>query len=85
MNSFDAEMHVTRQKELARRAVENYAANGYPLPPRPRLVYKRALAGLGTRMVSWGYRLQGEIEQLSAGPVLAESLGLAANNPCSEN
>lgn len=85
MNSFDAEMHVTRQKEMARRAAENYAVSGYLRPSRPRLVYKRALAGLGARMVLWGYRLQGEIEQLSAAPVLADSLGLTASRPCSEN
>jgi hypothetical protein len=85
MNSFDAEMHVTRQKEMARRAAENYAALAHQPQTGPRLVYKRALAGLGSRMITLGYRLQGEFEQLSTAPALADSLGLSPNNPCPEN
>lgn len=84
MNSFDAEMHVTRQKEMARRAAESYAVMAHQPQSGPRLFYKRALAGLGSRMITLGYRLQGEIEQLSTAPALADSLGLTTNNHCAD-
>ena len=85
MNSFDGEMHVSRQKESARRAAENYIPSNDQPGKVSRRVHRRALAGLGSRMITLGYRLQGEIDQLSATPALVDSLGLTSNNPCPDN
>jgi hypothetical protein len=81
MISYDAEVYVSRQKEMARRAAESYPrvshqANGaHP-------IHRRALARIGGALVTLGYRLQGEIDQLSAAPELAGSMGLSHSEPC---
>jgi hypothetical protein len=84
MISYDAEIHVSRQKEMARRAAASYPnvshlANGHN---GGNAVHRRALAGLGGALVALGLRLQGEFDQLSAAPELADTLGLARNEPC---
>jgi hypothetical protein len=81
MISYDAENHVMRQKEMARRAAESYPrVSGLGDGVRP--AHRRALAGLGGRLVTLGYRLQGEIDQLSAAPKPAGAPGLSLNEPC---
>jgi hypothetical protein len=81
MNDFDAENHILRQKEIVRRAAESYplishldAGNNDGV----RLAYRRALAGLGGRLIVLGYRLQGEIDQLAAADV-PEPLSFSSN------
>jgi hypothetical protein len=65
MNSFDGEMHIWRHKELARRAAEQYAHVAHlDRGHGARAAYRKAMAGLGGRLVVLGYRLQGEIEGL---------------------
>lgn len=88
MNSYDAEMHILRQKDMARRAAEDYAlkTNHIPTPSTAiRLpIYRRTLAAIGGRLVSMGYRLQGEIDQLATSAELTDALGLKSNSPCVE-
>jgi hypothetical protein len=91
MISYDAEIHVSRQKEIARRAAASYPdvshlANGHnggnAVNGGNAAVHRRALAGLGGALVALGLRLQGELDQRSAAPELADTLGLARNEPC---
>ena len=78
LNLYDADLHVQRQKELARASAAAYD----PAARRPRRglrhTYRRALATAGGALITLGYRLQGEIEDL---PVLdlAEPLALRRN------
>jgi hypothetical protein len=74
MNSYDAENHILRQKAAARAAADAYlhqAALDQPGDRLARQVYHRAMAGVGERLVSLGYRLQGEINQLAARDALS--------------
>jgi hypothetical protein len=87
MISYDAETHVARQKEMARRAAESYPhvrhlPAGAPPAPRPA-AHRRALAGLGVRLVALGMRLQGELAQLPR-PELVDPFGAAHQEPCLE-
>ncbi len=82
MNAFDAENHILQQKEMARRAGQSYPTISHLLADesRPRRAYRRALAGLGGQLVSIGYRLQGEIDQLAT-PELGDTLRLNGSGP----
>jgi hypothetical protein len=86
MISYDAEIHVSRQKEMARRTAASYAAVSHRASGRNggsggNAVHRRALAGLGGALVALGLRLQGELDQLPAAPELAGALGLTRNEP----
>lgn len=85
MNSFDAEMHILRQQENARRAADQYMTTSHldrpGAPGRIRLIQQRALAAFGAQLVVLGYRMQGEFNQLA---VTAESLTISKNEPCVE-
>ncbi len=85
MNSYDAELHILRQKDMARAAGNSYPTIAHLVGNESglRLTYRRALAGVGGRLVAIGYRLQGEFDHLAA-PELADSLGLGGNSPCVE-
>jgi hypothetical protein len=87
MISYDAETHVARQKEMARRAAESYPQIRHLLavapPAQRRAAHRRALAGLGVRLVALGMRLQGELAQLP-GPELVDPFGTVHQEPCLE-
>jgi hypothetical protein len=82
MISYDAETHVARQKEMARRAAESYPHVRHLLAGAPP-AHRRALAGLGVRLVALGLRLQGELAQ-RPGPELVDPFGLVHQEPCLE-
>jgi hypothetical protein len=78
MNSYDAEMHILRRKAATRAAADAYMQHGGSEPAsqrRARLTYRRALAGVGGQLISLGYRLQGEINQLAAPEQLRYEIG----------
>lgn len=83
MNAFDAENHILRQKEMARRAGHTYPTVSHLLTHdgRTRSAYRRALAGLGGQLINLGYRLQGEIDQLAAAPEMHDTLRLNGTSP----
>lgn len=82
MNFFDAEMHLLRQKELTRHSAESYPLISHLDNGGVRLAYRRALAGVGSRLVILGFRLQGEIDQLTVVPEMTEPLGFGRNGNC---
>jgi len=84
MNSFDAEMHILRQKEMAQRAAANYSLEFHDGSSQRRPFHRRALAGLGGALVILGYRLQGEIEQFPSAAELVDSIQLSSNGRCVE-
>lgn len=84
MNSFDAEMHIFRQKEMAQRAAANYSPKFRDEFSQRRPFHRRALAGLGGALVMLGYRLQGEIEQFPSPVELVDSIQLGSNGRCVE-
>jgi hypothetical protein len=81
MISYDAEIHVARQKEMARRAAESYPHLHRPAGAAP--AQRRVLAALGVRLVALGMRLQGELAQLPR-PELVDPFGAAHQEPCLE-
>lgn len=84
MNSFDAEMHMIRQKEMAQRAATNYLPEFHDRSSLRRPFHRRALAGLGGALVILGYRLQGEIDQLPSAAELVDSIQFSSNGQCAE-
>ena len=88
MNSYDAEMHILRQKEASRRAAERYTMVSHldeiRATPKIRLVYQHAMAEVGSWLIAIGYRLQGSIDQLAPSTELTDSLTLVSKNRCVE-
>lgn len=79
MNSFDAEMHLLRQKEMARHAAESYRFTVHSDNDGVKRAYRRALSGIGSQLIIIGLRLQGEIDQLTIAPEMTEPLGFSHN------
>jgi hypothetical protein len=79
MNSFDYEMHILRQKEVARQMAKNYPIAD-ALAVRRLANHRRILAGLGSRLVAFGYRLQ-EVGEFAVLSELPEPLA-AVNGGC---
>jgi hypothetical protein len=88
MNSYDAEMHILRQKEASRRAAERYTTVSHldeiRTTPRMRLAYQRAMVEVGSWLIAIGYRLQGSIDQLAPPMELTDTLSLVSKNRCVE-
>lgn len=79
MNDYDAEIHILRQKEMVQRAARSYPSISHLENGGVRVTYYHLLAEIGERLVTLGYRLQGEIDQLSVAPDLVEPLGFSRN------
>lgn len=88
MNSYDAEMHILRQKEASRRAAESYTIvsqlDEIRAAPPIRLFYQHAMVEVGSWLIAIGYRLQGSIPQLAPPTELTDTLTLVSKNRCVE-
>lgn len=88
MNWYDAEREMLSRKATMRQTGAHYwPAQRVAKPPNWSLTYRRALAGLGGRLITLGVRLQSEYAQLAAAPVeLSDALLLSPNgdgrSPC---
>jgi len=78
LNLYDADLHIQRQKELARAAADSYRHARY-LPKRDlRHAYRHTLVAVGGALINLGVRLQGGLDELGV-PELSEPLALRAN------
>jgi len=66
LNHYDADLHVQRQKAMARAAAEGYAHNEHLLRRARPSAYRRSLIAAGGALIALGQRLQGELELVTS-------------------